>query len=406
MIFYSITSNAEFSGATVIFTIAAPQVVSSDHEKYAEILELLLAKTEDEEYLLSLIAPGEAAFKSLEALTERISRKGSQLYLDHDPLPKAFNKHIIQIMDEGNDELAWKGWLAFAEKLATNPSKKSRKHLFNFIISNGLQTTPDGDMVLYKGVTAEGRSLHQGYGIVDGVVVEHDFLLNEVGSVVEMPRSMVDDDTYEGCSVGLHAGAFGYASRFGARLMTVTVNPRDVVSVPANHGDEKMRVCRYVVKELNAERTHYSGSYHDFGDEYDQADSDYFEDAFIDDPEPDEEEAPEPDEDDADVDAAEADEDYPLSTPGGSPAGTYATPGLVIGSGSVAVGPNSYTTYNSTAMGYNAYTDEPDSRVSEYVSLIKSGGAGDNLRKYRNKRVTPGRRDEFDQAVQRLGLQY
>ncbi len=63
-----------------------------------------------------------------------------------------------------------------------------------------------------------------------------------------MPRSKVDDDTSAGCSTGLHAGTYRYASGFAqGRLLTVEINPRDVVSVPTDSDYQKIRTCRYTV---------------------------------------------------------------------------------------------------------------------------------------------------------------
>ena len=65
-----------------------------------------------------------------------------------------------------------------------------------------------------------------------------------------MPRGEVQHDPESGCSTGLHVGTYAYAQGYArAALLTVHVNPRDVVSVPTDCDAEKMRVCRYVVSD-------------------------------------------------------------------------------------------------------------------------------------------------------------
>jgi hypothetical protein len=65
-----------------------------------------------------------------------------------------------------------------------------------------------------------------------------------------MPRSDVQHDPARSCHTGLHVGTYEYAHSYAdAALLTVLVNPRDVVSVPTACGATKMRVCRYVVSD-------------------------------------------------------------------------------------------------------------------------------------------------------------
>lgn len=71
---------------------------------------------------------------------------------------------------------------------------------------------------------------------------------NNIGNVVSMPRWMVDADKKVTCSQGLHVGAWNYVTSFmGDTIIKVRVNPRDVVSVPDDYNDMKMRACRYEV---------------------------------------------------------------------------------------------------------------------------------------------------------------
>jgi len=352
MPFFTITSDAEFSGATVIFDDGSTHTIGSDNPNYTQVVRELLSGEAAEDELLDLIAPFEAVYKTLTKLSERVSRKGSKLLFDGDVVNSALSNFIIALMNEGKEE-SWKAYIAFMEKLYTNPSEESREHLFHFIESNGLQITPDGDLVLYKSTKEDGSSTYRGYGIVNGVEFENDYLINSVGAVVEIPRSRVDANRGVACSVGLHVGAFSYANTYSKRLWTTIVNPRDVVSVPSDHSDAKIRVARYQIVEENPKRIKYDGLVKSF--------------------------------------------ETPVSS--GEPGVVEAkTEPLFTG----------VNIFNNGSIDTSKLSNKwPDgSRVPEYIKLIQSGGAGKNLRKYRNKSVTAGRRTEFDQAVQALGLQY
>ena len=65
-----------------------------------------------------------------------------------------------------------------------------------------------------------------------------------------MARSEVQHDPSVGCHKGLHVGTWDYASSFGRGVvLEVEVDPRDVVSVPTDCGDAKLRCCRYRVRD-------------------------------------------------------------------------------------------------------------------------------------------------------------
>jgi hypothetical protein len=75
---------------------------------------------------------------------------------------------------------------------------------------------------------------------------------NSVGRIVEMPRDKVNANQHEVCGSGLHVCSRSYLSEFsGEHTMVCKINPRDVVSVPVDYNNAKMRVCRYeVIEEL------------------------------------------------------------------------------------------------------------------------------------------------------------
>jgi hypothetical protein len=95
--------------------------------------------------------------------------------------------------------------------------------------------TTKGTFLAYKGIREDGKDVHS--GTID----------NSPGQTPTMPRRLVNDDPNQGCSQGLHVGAFEYASHWGPRVVLVEVDPADVVSVPADHSYQKCRACKYKV---------------------------------------------------------------------------------------------------------------------------------------------------------------
>jgi hypothetical protein len=63
-----------------------------------------------------------------------------------------------------------------------------------------------------------------------------------------MDRKLCTVDRNITCSSGLHIGAWEYVHSFtGTRILECLIDPIDVVSVPTDYHNQKMRVCRYKV---------------------------------------------------------------------------------------------------------------------------------------------------------------
>jgi hypothetical protein len=166
---------------------------------------------------------------------------------------------------------------AFIRLLDDNPSAHSVNQLFDWIDTSGLILSSDGHIIGYKGVTRRGNdyvSVSSGWGFVNGEAQKGQ-LRNNVGDVVSMKRNEVTDDPSIGCHQGLHVGSHNYASNFGTYLLTVKVNPADVVSVPTDCNAEKMRVSRYEVVGVNENKVKFpeyqvwdDGDFDDDDEEY------------------------------------------------------------------------------------------------------------------------------------------
>lgn len=225
--------------------------VSDTHPNFVEIVQGITNPTEDftEDYVITLTQPALVAGAKMSRLSDRISFTQNQIYFDGDAVDSAVAKHILRFISEDRHVNEYKYLVNFLDKLYTNPSEASRNSLYEYLDRHNFAITPSGDIIAYKGVNRDGSSIHSGQAIVNDVVM-NGHIPNAVGSVIEMPRTKVNDNTQIGCSHGLHAGSFEYARNFGhGKLLKVVINPRDVVSVPNDCSFQKIRVCRYTVLE-------------------------------------------------------------------------------------------------------------------------------------------------------------
>jgi hypothetical protein len=190
-----------------------------------------------------------------------------EVLFDGEPVSDVISRPMLALLEERSSDFA--PLVAFLEKLGQNPTQHSREQLFGWLRANAFSVTLDGDIVAYKGVrrSLDGGgylSVNSGQAIVNGRRVSGHIPTNP-GTIVEMPRSEVTHDPTIGCHVGLHAGDWSYASTFSNVTLRVVINPRDVVSVPTDCDQRKMRVCRYRVLGETTEADR--GVFHVTGDE-------------------------------------------------------------------------------------------------------------------------------------------
>jgi hypothetical protein len=245
---YTLVGTEDGSNLSVFVPGHAPQVAHSSHSQFQAILDGVLA---GDESVIDLFDAARAAAARFEPLSERVSTRNGKLYLDGEEVHNVLADEVVRFLSEGVDD--WYPLVRFFENVQANPNEHSREQLFAWLKNRDFTITGEGWIVGYKGVRTVGdqlTSINQGKAIVDGVEYS-GAIPNEIGSVVEMPRSEVAFDPGVGCSTGLHVGTYEYASGFAqGALLEVHVNPRDVVSVPTDSDAQKMRVCRYVVVDV------------------------------------------------------------------------------------------------------------------------------------------------------------
>lgn len=126
----------------------------------------------------------------------------------------------------------------FLVKLLKNESTDQIPHFLEYLSTQKFMVNEDGNLFAYKAVKENFRDKHS--GTFD----------NSIGVEVTMPRKDVTQNPNETCAPGLHVGNLNYIHNFWNKstdiLLAVTIDPRDLVSVPGVT-EGKIRVCKYKV---------------------------------------------------------------------------------------------------------------------------------------------------------------
>lgn len=282
MTMFSLTEDYKGKSLALFYADGDSETIPETHVSFQPIIDLLMSGKATDEEVRDLTDVLVTVARKMSALSERVSIDGTDVYFDGDPLAGELTEVIKSLFAEGNTN--FRPLVNFLEKAKQNPSQKSVDDLYRWIKKGDLVIDPDGDIIAYKGVGKDkngvSQSIHKGNAFVDGVEF-HGHIPNAPGTVVSMARSVVVDDPHIGCSVGLHAGTYDYAMQYlgwqnETRLILVKINPRDVVSVPVDEQDRKMRVARYTV--LTEIEARLKTAYFQPTLEEDETDEDYFDD--------------------------------------------------------------------------------------------------------------------------------
>jgi SepF-like predicted cell division protein (DUF552 family) len=162
--------------------------------------------------------------------------------VDKQPVDELLSSRILEM---AKLNLPVEPLINFVRKTRLNPSFRAQKELYGFIDYGQLPITPSGNFLARK-------------------VARHDFMDKHSGTVdwspgktVSMPRNKVDDNSENTCSYGLHVYSREYSKHFastGDAILVVEINPADVVAVPPDYNNTKMRVCSAkVIQKLEHE---------------------------------------------------------------------------------------------------------------------------------------------------------
>jgi hypothetical protein len=268
------------NGSVTLYLKGECLTVAPDHPNYNKIIDAI--KAGDFSQIESLVNVAKAVSNYTAG---RVSIDNGQIFYNGFAVHSTLTDRIIKMMAEG---FKFDHMIKFLENLMQNPSKRAVDETYWFLENYGLPITEDGCFLAYKAVRNNYTDIYSGK------------FNNSIGSVVSMPRNMVDDNYGMDCSNGLHVGALDYVVGYGHfkkgeavpaggnRLLLVKVNPADVVSVPKYEGHTKMRVCQYtVVSEINdvvkeLDKVVYTSNAGNLNPDYDPASdgSDYYDNSW------------------------------------------------------------------------------------------------------------------------------
>jgi hypothetical protein len=216
--------------------------LAKDDPRFEPVTTAFNAGERDEDVIAALIASPqsklEAAIDAVN-LSALISIAGGVVFYKEHPLDNSLTRRMLAHL---NENVSVAPLVPFLENLELNPSRRVEQTLYEFLEYGKIPLTTDGHFLAYKAVREDWYDIYSGS------------MNNAVGEIVEVDRNRVDDDANATCSHGLHVCSFDYLPHFAhadGHVVIVKVNPRDVVAIPRDYNNTKMRVCRYeVVGEL------------------------------------------------------------------------------------------------------------------------------------------------------------
>lgn len=238
----------------------------SDHVSYNAIIEAIKAGDQDKVKTLVDAKQAILAFSkgSITIEGDVVRWRGTEMH-------GALSARMVSMFREGFDI---NPLVAFMENLLSNPSKQAVDEMYSFLEACDLPITPDGHFLAFKKVNGDYFDVHSRtvcnkpaakmsrmeqvkYSIpqIGGKKNEVSVVIVNGFTTVSMPRNMVDDKRDNTCSEGLHFCSREYLKSFGGeRIVVLKINPRDVVSIPADYNNSKGRCSVYqIVDELVVE---------------------------------------------------------------------------------------------------------------------------------------------------------
>lgn len=241
---------------TVMFDDGESVTIYNSDPRFREAVKAV--RNEEWDRVRALATPAKAITEQFEQRGTRVEIKNGTVYLNGKAIHNTLTQRMVQMVEEGFDV---DPTARFLENLMENPSYRAVNELYTFMEKSDLPITKDGHFIAYKRVRNDYKDIFSGK--ID----------NSIGATPSMPRNEVDEDKNQPCSKGLHFCSRSYLSSYGTgegnRSVIVKINPRDVVSIPADYNNAKGRCCLYeVVGELeHSKEKELEGAY--FPDEDD-----------------------------------------------------------------------------------------------------------------------------------------
>ena len=220
-------ANSKFLSVTIG---AETYNASGDHPQFMEIIGLLREEKYDEAMEMLNIKRGLERYVSGDLVIEGGTLKYKDLIID-----SGLTRRIVGKMQNGEP---FEPLVAFFENLMANPSCRAVYQLYDFLEHNDIEITDDGYFIAWKRVSSNFKDMYTG---------KFD---NSPGTVVKVNRFQVDENPNVTCSHGLHVAAKSYIPHYGGgsgKVIACKVNPADVVAIPTDYNNAKMRCAGYEV---------------------------------------------------------------------------------------------------------------------------------------------------------------
>lgn len=227
--------------------------IDHTHEKFDWAFDLIMSSRGSQESLAEVVKTISKKVLLEQQTFGRVRidpKRGKAFYLDEDGNEyREFSGRLVErlvnaVLNNNEDELT--GLVAFSHRVIDNPSFRAVNELYDFLQANDIKINEDGMVICFKKVREDYLDIYS--GTFD----------NSPGQTVEVPRNMVDEDSEQTCSYGLHVCSKSYLSYFGSssysgyssdRVVKVQVDPKDFVAIPRDYNNSKARVCCYTVLE-------------------------------------------------------------------------------------------------------------------------------------------------------------
>lgn len=225
---------------TLFFEKGIVKSITNDSVSFEKVKNLLKIKASDLDILhaidiASKISEHESGLFSVD--------DDGTCYISCEKVPTGLGNKIITFAKEN---LPFEGLVHFWHNVKQNPDERAKTDLFSFLEYAGHPITDDGCFIAYRAVDSNYMDLYTGT------------ISNHVGAIVTKKREECDPDPNVTCSRGLHAASYHYArniygTKQGSKLMNVKINPKNVVAIPTDYNNQKMRVCEYEVISENTD---------------------------------------------------------------------------------------------------------------------------------------------------------
>lgn len=221
--------------SVTVFFNKKPYTISNQAHNYNSVIDAIQANDYDAlELALELRT---TIVNTMNAQANNVTIVGNRIMYNDYEITGLISTRIFEMIKNG---LNIQPMIRFCENLMRNPSNRAVNELFGFMDACSLPITEDGAFLAYKRIRSDYKDVYT--GTID----------NSVGATPSVPRNQVDEDSNRTCSHGLHVCSYDYLAHYlGDRIVVCKIFPQNVVAVPSDYNNAKMRVCEYtVVDEL------------------------------------------------------------------------------------------------------------------------------------------------------------